>query len=243
MVEVICELGSNWFPRYGETLIKACADAGVSSVKFQLWRATDLYGEDWQKYKPYELSLQKFKEFKQYGDRVGIEVFASCFYIEAVDFLESLGRDFKEGPPIKWYKIASRTAALKDLNSLSILKRISETGKPVIISTGYRCDWQMLRNLFPRATYLNCVPKYPADMRDFNFGKRGIQYQYEDGYSNHIPSIYPCIAAVCRNAKIIETHVMLHQSFRDKTPDGCCSITVAELQKLMKVIRGLEGCL
>lgn len=231
MVEIIAECGSNWYPRHGEALIKACVDAHVSSVKFQLWRAEELYGEDWRKYEPYELPLQKFKEFKEFGDRMRIEVFASCFYVEAVDFLESLG--------IRRYKIASRTAALKIPGSLNVLKRISETGKPVIISTGYGCDWTRLTALFRgKATYLDCIPKYPAEVKDFNFGKSSSQYK--DGYSNHIPSIYPCIVAVCRGAKIIETHVMLDESFRDKSPDGCCSITINELASLVRHIRKIE---
>jgi len=236
MVEIIAECGSNWVPRYGETLIKACVDVGVTSVKFQLWRAEDLYGKDWQKYKPFELSLQKFEEFKEFGDGIGAEVFASCFYYEAVDFLESCG--------VKRYKIASRTAALKDSGSINVLKCISETRKPVIISTGYKCNWAALGYLFPgRATYLDCIPKYPAEMKDFKFRRSRSQWLNFDGYSNHIPSIYPCVAAVCRNAKVIETHVMLNKFSRDKTPDGYCSIMVSELGKLVEIIRGLEKCL
>ena len=115
----VAEIGSNWEVKMlkATELIWACKKAGADAVKFQMWRAEDLYDG---KYKEYELTFEKAEILKEYADAIEIEFFCSVFYPEAVEFLEKLG--------VKRYKLASRTVTKKDPHSV-------ETEKGWAIST------------------------------------------------------------------------------------------------------------
>ena len=130
---IIAEIASNWEGSISKAkkLILESKKAGVNAVKFQMWRANDLYSHkhpQWNMIRKSELTFKKAEKIKKYADSIGIEFFCSTFYPEGVDYLESLG--------VKKYKIASRTCLLNDKNSLETLERVSKTRKPVIISMG-----------------------------------------------------------------------------------------------------------
>ena len=115
---IIAEIASNWEGNIAkaEQLIQESKNAGVNAVKFQMWRANDLYNKkhpNWKFIKKSELTFDRAKNLKSIADKIGIEFFCSAFYPEAVNFLESI--------KIKRYKIASRTCLLKDLHSLETL--------------------------------------------------------------------------------------------------------------------------
>ncbi len=235
-LEVIAEIGSNFLlgnAELGKKLIFECEKAGASSVKFQMWHPKELYSENhpyWDVIKKSELTFEKASVLKAYADKLGIEWFCSVFYPEAVDLLEKLG--------VKRYKIASRTAAHKDPQE--VMRKISKTGKPVVISTGTGYNPMEITELFgARYKLLYCIPRYPASLEDLKLR----EIKSADGYSNHIPDPLPClVTAIWRGSQdfIVETHVMLDETFRDKSPDGCCSITVNELAWLVENIRKVE---
>ena len=55
--------------------------AGADGVKFQMWRASDLYTTDhpeWNNIIKSELSLEQITELKQYADEVEIDFFCSA---------------------------------------------------------------------------------------------------------------------------------------------------------------------
>ena len=127
---IIAEIASNWEGSISKAkkLILESKKAGVNAVKFQMWRANDLYSQkhpQWNMIRKSELTFKKAEKIKKYADSIGIEFFCSTFYPEGVDYLESLG--------VKKYKIASRTCLLNDKNSLETLEMVSKTRKPVII--------------------------------------------------------------------------------------------------------------
>ena len=129
--KIFAEIGSNWqgSVRIGKKIIQECKNAGAYAVKFQMWRATDLYSDkhpNWKEIRKSELTFKKALELKKFSDKIGINFVCSAFYPEAVDFLESIG--------VKDYKIASRTCLLKDLYAKETLELISRTNKPVYIS-------------------------------------------------------------------------------------------------------------
>ena len=108
---VVAEIGSNWEGSVSKAkqIIKECKDAGADAVKFQMWRAKDLYSTthpQWNVIKKSELTFEKAAQIKKISDDLGIEFFCSVFYPEGVEFLESL--------KVKRYKVASRTCLLKD---------------------------------------------------------------------------------------------------------------------------------
>ena len=66
-VLVVAEIGSNWEgdTKKAENIIKECKKAGADAVKFQMWRATDLYKKshpNWQEIIKSELTFEKARQ-------------------------------------------------------------------------------------------------------------------------------------------------------------------------------------
>ena len=69
---IVAEMGSNWEGEIGKAkkIIRGCKDAGADAVKFQLWRAVDLYSKKhplWNWIKKSELTFQKVKSLKNFA--------------------------------------------------------------------------------------------------------------------------------------------------------------------------------
>ena len=144
-IKTIAEIGSNWNgdEKIGKKIIKAAKLAGADYVKFQMWKASDLYKNSepfWNDIKRAEVTPEIAKKFKKYSDEQNIKIFCSVFYPEAVETLENLN--------VKLYKIASWTAAMKHKKSKKTLETVAETKKPVIISTGMGGNVSTLKQIF-----------------------------------------------------------------------------------------------
>ncbi len=235
---VIAEIGSNWEGKISvaKKIIQECKKAGADAVKFQMWRAIDLYSKDhpeWKVIEKSELTFTKAEKIKKLADEIGIEFLCSVFYPEGVKFLESL--------KVRRYKIASRTCLLKDPYSYETLKEKSQTKKPVIISMGMGGDKQKISKIFKNnsKTFCYCISEYPLKFEKIKWDQT-VKY---DGFSDHTMGITaPIMFAILkkkRNSKniIIEKHVKLTNS---KGPDASTSISTSELKDLVKHLRIIE---
>ena len=237
-VTIVAEVGSNWEGNVtkAKKIIRECKKVGADAIKFQMWRAEDLYTishPNWKNIKKSELTFDKARKLKKYADKQGIEFFSSAFYPEAIDLLESLN--------VKKYKIASRTCLFKDPFSRETLTKKSLTKKPVIISMGMGGNKEKIKKMFSknRITFCYCISEYPTPLKKINW-KKAINY---DGFSDHtLGIIAPIIFTMLKkrnNAKniIIEKHVKLRNS---KGPDASSSIDTDELKQLVYHIRNIE---
>ncbi|MBA4717713.1 MAG: N-acetylneuraminate synthase family protein [Nitrosopumilus sp.] len=235
---VVAEIASNWEGDIikAEKLIKNSKKAGADAVKFQMWRATDLYSEkypEWKFIKKSEVTFKKAEKFKKIADKEGIEFFCSAFYPEAIPFLETLN--------VKRYKIASRTCLLKDPNSKETLLQKSITKKPVFISMGMGGNKKYLEKIFAKnkVTFCYCISKYPTDIKKINWE----QAKKFDGFSDHTLGITaPILFTILKKQSgskqiMIEKHVKLKES---KGPDASTSIDTDELSQLVSHIRIIE---
>ena len=235
---IIAEIASNWEGNFSKAkkLIQESKNAGADAVKFQMWRANDLYNHkhpQWKFIQKSELTFERAKKLKLIADNIGIEFFCSAFYPEAINFLESI--------EVKRYKIASRTCLLTDPYSLETLKEKSHTGKPVIISMGMGGNRKKIENIFSKnqKTFCYCISEYPADINKINW-KNAIKF---DGFSDHTlgiiaPIIFTILKKIKNSKKIyIEKHVKLKNS---KGPDASTSITTEQLKELISQIRIIE---
>jgi len=235
---IVAEIGSNWEGSItkAKKIIRECKKSGANAVKFQMWRAEDLYTTshpNWKNIKKSELTFGEVRKIKEYSDKEGIEFFCSAFYPEAVDLLESLN--------VKKYKIASRTCLFKDPFSHETLTKKSLTKKPVIISMGMGGDKEKIKKMFSKnqTTFCYCISEYPTPLKKINW-KKAINY---DGFSDHtLGIIAPIIFSILKkrnNAKkiIIEKHIKLKSS---KGPDASSSIDTDELKQLTWHIRNIE---
>ena len=237
-VTIIAEIGSNWEGdlQKAKKLISKSKKAGADLVKFQMWRAKDLYSENhpnWTTIKKSELTFDKAKKLKKFADKIGIEFFCSAFYPEAVEFLVSL--------KVKRYKVASRTCLFKDPYSGEVLEAKSNTKKPIIISMGMGGNRKKIKNIFTKnkTTFCYCISKYPLEFHEINW-KKALRY---DGFSDHTMGIIaPIIYTVLKKQQnatniIIEKHVKLRNS---NGPDASTSITTELLQELISKVRSIE---
>jgi len=235
---IVAEIGSNWEGKLSiaKKIILECKIAGADAVKFQMWRAKDLYSEthpEWSTIKKSELTFDKAEKIKKISDEFGIEFMCSAFYPEAVTFLESLG--------VKRYKVASRTCLLKDPFALETLQNKAITKKHIIISMGMGGDKKKLQNIFlkNKVTFCYCISDYPLNFNKINW-KKAVRF---DGFSDHTMGITaPILFAILKKQKkskqiIIEKHVKLKNS---KGPDASTSIDTKQLSDLISHIRIFE---
>ena len=235
---IVAEIGSNWegSMKKATKLISKCKDAGANAIKFQMWRATDLYNidhPDWDFIKKSEITFKTAKKLKEICDKYNIEFYCSAFYPEAVDCLKSLN--------VKRYKIASRTCLLKDPFSKETLKRKADTKKHVIISMGMGGDKKYIKKIFSKnkTTFCYCISEYPLQIKKINW-KNATQF---DGFSDHTLGITaPIIYATLKKYQgfkniMIEKHIKLKNS---SGSDAGSSIDTEELSELVKVIRQIE---
>ena len=235
---IVAEIASNWEGSFikATKLIQESKNAGANAVKFQMWRAHDLYDNkhpNWKFIKKSEITLEKAKKLKKIADNIGIEFFCSAFYPEAIQILEKL--------KVKRYKIASRTCLLKDPHSLETLQEKSLTKKPVIISMGMGGDRRKIEKIFSKnkTIFCYCISEYPTKLNKI----RWDQARKFDGFSDHTLGIVaPIIFTMIKKQEggkniIIEKHVKLKNS---KGPDASSSINTSELTQMISAIRKIE---
>jgi len=235
---IVAEIGSNWEGDFSKArkIIKECKNVGADAVKFQVWRANDLYENshpEWKFIKKSEITFEKLVKLKKIADTEKIDLFCSAFYPEAVDYLEKLN--------VKKYKIASRTCLFKDPFSIETLQRKAETRKPIIVSMGMGGNKKKIEKIFSKnkTIFCYCISDYPLPFKKINW-KKAIQF---DGFSDHTMGITaPILFTVLKkqqNTKniLIEKHVKLPES---KGPDATTSITTIDLKELIKHVRLIE---
>ena len=235
---IAAEIGSNWEGSYtkAKKTIQECKKAGADAVKFQMWKAKELYNKshpNWNEIKRAELSFQTAKKLKEFSDKQKIEFFCSAFYPDAVEFLTSIG--------VKKFKVASRTCLLKDPYSFVTLKKKAESKKQIIISMGMGGNKGKISKIFEKnnTIFCYCISDYPLKFEKINW-KQAVKY---DGFSDHTMNIVaPILFTILKKQKrskiiYIEKHVKIENS---KGPDASTSISTIQLSEMIKNIRLIE---
>ena len=237
-VFITAEIGSNWEGNYAKAkkIILECKKAGVDAVKFQMWKAEELYNKshpNWNEIKRSELSFQMAKKLKEFSDKQKIEFFCSAFYPDGVKFLISIG--------VKKFKIASRTCMLTDPNSLEVLQEKARSKKEIFISMGMGGNNKKISKIFEsnKTTFCYCISDYPLNFDKINW----IDAVKYDGFSDHTmdivaPILFTLLKKQKKSRKIyIEKHVKMINS---GGPDASTSISTEKLSEMVKRIRMIE---
>ncbi len=192
-------------------------------IKEGLWKGFNL----WNLYDKAHTPLKWHKKLFKYGKSLGIKVFSTPFDETAVDFLEKLKCPF--------YKIASF-----EMTDLNLVKKISKTKKPIIISTGMASLDEIeltvkvaKKNGAKDITLLYCVSNYPSSIKDFNLNNIKIlkdKFKCKVGISDHSIDNRVAIAAIASGAEVIEKHIALHN--QKKGFDINFSLKGKEIKKL-----------
>ncbi|WNC30098.1 pseudaminic acid synthase [Thermosynechococcus sp. PKX82] len=195
------------------------------SDKTSLWQGEYLYNLYQKAYTPWEWHEPIFKRAQE----LGLIAFSTPFDLTAVDFLEELDC------PI--YKIASFENV-----DLGLIRRVAQTGKPIIMSTGMATLAELdeaVRTI--RATgndqivLLKCTSTYPASPTDSNL--RTIPhlrelFGCEVGLSDHTLGIGVAVAAVALGATVIEKHFTLSRA--EGGVDAAFSLEPHEMKLLVE---------
>jgi len=229
-------------------IIKAAADTGAHAVKLQTYTADTMtinhkgglfditdknslwYGRNlYELYEEAHTPWEWHKPLFDYAKELGIICFSTPFDETAVDFLESLN--------VPCYKIASF-----ENTDQPLLKKVAQTGKPVIMSTGIadisdiRESVQVLKqNGCTEIVLLKCTSTYPATPENTNLVTiPELQKIFPDcviGLSDHTMGIGAGIASVALGARIIEKHFTLSRA--DGGVDSAFSMEPAEMKSLV----------
>jgi pseudaminic acid synthase len=178
------------------------SDKKYFKIQEGLWKGYTL----WDLYNKAHTPLKWHKDLFRYGKSLGIKVFSTPFDNAAVDFLEKLNC------PI--YKIASF-----EMTDLNLVKKVSQTKKPIIISTGMANLEEIAttvktarRNGAKDITLLYCVSNYPSSIDDFNLNNIKIlkdKFKCKIGFSDHSTDNRVAFAAIASGAEVIEKHIAL----------------------------------
>jgi pseudaminic acid synthase len=228
-------------------IVRAVADAGAGAVKIQtytadtitldvdspafrvsdghaLWGSRTLYDLYTEAHTPYEWHGEIFGLARE----LGLIAFSTPFDESAVDFLEELDAPL--------YKVASL-----EIVDLPLIRRVAETGKPVIMSVGTATIAEVAAAVdAARAgggedlTLLACTSSYPARAEDAHLRRMAAMrdlFGVKVGLSDHTLGIGVSVAAAALGARVIEKHVTLRRS--DGGVDAAFSLEPDELAALV----------
>lgn len=256
-VYIVAEMSANHGQDFDVAvrLLEAARASGADAVKLQTYTADTLTidcdnehfrikGTLWDRRTLYDLYQEAqtpwewhFK-LKAIAKELGIDLFSTPFDETAVDFLETM--------EVPCYKIASF-----ELVDIPLLKKVAQTGKPVMMSTGMATLGEIeeavttLRQAgCDHLTLLKCVSAYPAPPEAMNL--RTIPHMAEAfglpvGLSDHTLGIAVAVAAVALGARVVEKHLILSRS--DPSPDAAFSLEPHEFKAMADAIRTTEKAL
>lgn len=256
-VFIIAEAGVNHNGdlELAKRLIAEGAKAGADAVKFQTFKAETLVSKSAQKaeyqknttaieesqfdmLKKLELDYGVHEELMAYAQEQGVMFLSSAFDLESIDLLVDLG--------IELFKVPSG-----EITNLPYLRKIAQTGKPVVLSTGMSTlgDIEAALGVLrehgaTEVTVLHCNTEYPTPMKDVNLlAMNGIReaFKVPVGYSDHTLGIEVPIAAVALGAEMIEKHFTLDKTMEG--PDHKASLEPSELKAMVDAIRNIEAAL
>lgn len=240
---IIAEIGLNHGGdlQTAKDLIDSAVRAGADAVKFQTYLTEKRVPKDspiFDILKKCELPFEAFKKLKAYSDEKGVLFFSTPFDDESVDYLESIG--------IELYKIASF-----DIVNNGLLRKISNTGKPIILSVGMSTiddiskALGILKNGKSKIALLHCISAYPTEEKDANLAAvNTLINSFPDhviGQSDHTVDIIVPLYAVAAGAQILEKHYKITEDM--ECIDAPVSISEAKFAKLVKETRRLEAIL
>ena len=255
---IVAEMSANHNQDFNQAveIIRAAKDSGADAIKLQtytpdtltinsdnehfrigkgtIWEGKSLYQLYGEAYTPWEWQ----PVLKKVASDLGLDFFSTPFDQTAVDFLEKMD--------VPVYKIASF-----ELVDLPLIRRVAETGKPIIMSTGMATlgeideALQTIRSSGGRhVALLKCTSAYPAPPEEINL--KTISHMAEAfkkpvGLSDHTLDIAVPVAAVALGACIIEKHFTMSRN--TPGPDSAFSLEPHEFKEMVEAVRTVEKAL
>ena len=257
---IVAEMSGNHHQDYNKAveIIRAAAKAGADAIKIQTYTPDTMTidcdkewfmvkGKDqpdtWKGQKLYDLYKTAYTpwewgaDLKKLAENLGLVFFSTPFDSTAVDFLEKLD--------VPCYKIASYEAA-----DVLLLRRVAQTGKPVIMSAGFATRDEVDLAVSTLRQYgakdiavLHCVTAYSGEPSIDEMNLRTMldisdRYDVVVGFSDNNTGVEIPVTAVAMGAAIVEKHFMIER--QEGGPDARFSIEPEEFKKMIDGIRRVE---
>ena len=245
---IIAEIGVNHNGKLSlaKKLIDASIESGVNAVKFQKRDLKSLYRKEslenpnsesqgfeilLAELQEVELTKNDYMEIIDYCKKKKITFLCTPWDMPSVDFLEELD--------IVAYKISSG-----DMTNFPLIKYVSKTRKPMIISTGMSkieeiekmVSFVKEQNIPFVILHANSTYPSPIESLDLNlipeFRKK---FDLSVGFSGHEIGIIGSITAANMGAVIIERHITLDKTM--KGLDHSSSLEPNEFKEMVSLIR------
>ncbi len=244
---VIAEIGGNHDsnPEYMFEGIREAKKSGADAIKFQFYNAENLIHpktplmrnvknaktkdrNQFDRYSRLSISKELLPKLWLYAKKLKIDFGCSIFDHNDVNFISKY-TDF--------FKIASG-----DINYYPLLKKISQSKKKVILSTGLS-DFKLIDRAFNilkrnKLIILHCICKYPSIETDYNLmslkaliDRYGNSYEY--GLSDHTKSSINSCLSLSLGAKYIEKHFLPNNKVKN-TGDFALSLNPKELKEFIR---------
>lgn len=252
-VFVVAEIGINHNGSLdlARRMIEGATRAGCDAVKFQkrtpelcvprdqwdLERDTPWGRMTYLAYRhKVEFGWREYAEIDRFCRAQDIAWFASCWDEPSVDFIEQFD------PPL--YKAASAS-----LTDHALLRKMKDTGRPLVISTGMstmdEIEAAVAAVSLTDLLVAHATSTYPCPVAELNLCMiHTLKQKYPFtpiGYSGHEPGLAPTVAAVAMGASFVERHVTLDRTLWGT--DQAASVEIVGLERLVRDIRAVEEAL
>ncbi|WP_261842361.1 N-acetylneuraminate synthase family protein [Aliamphritea ceti] len=243
--EIIAEIGQAHDGSLGIllSLIDAAADSGVDTVKFQVHIAeceSSVHDEFRVKFSPaddtrkdywkrMELTEEQWAVVKARCEEKGCGFLATPFSVEAIEMLERIG--------CPRYKVGSG-----DVTNELFLRRLAETKKPIILSSGLSTLQEVesavrIIEMYGCTDYmvLQCTSEYPVPPSRWGLKQMLVlkeKLSCKVGLSDHSGTAYAGLAAVSIGASAVEVHITFSKKMFG--PDALASLELRELKMLVE---------
>ncbi|MBI5557289.1 MAG: N-acetylneuraminate synthase family protein [Deltaproteobacteria bacterium] len=231
-MEIIADCSSNHMGdmNIAGRMIELAAEAGIDTIKFQSWQADRLRGDfpdydaTFARHRKAQLSDKDHVMLIEKCNECGIKFLTTCFDINRVDFLASLG--------LSAIKVAS-----PDCASFSMLDTLMSRFPRLIISTGMSTDEEISKMVEHVRGHdviiLHCVSIYPTPLEKVNLERMqwlkslGVRV----GFSDHSLGTEAGKLALAMGAEILEKHFTLSRYLPGK--DQAMSTEISEFKELV----------
>lgn len=250
---IIAEIGLNHNGdlELAKKMIKAAAEAGADSAKFQNWKAEDFIADKTQTF-----------TYKSAGKEITESFYEMCKRHEMKpgwipilrDYCHELGVDFISTPTSKEgvdELIDNGIKVIKNgsdyLGHIPLLKYMGQRAEVVIISTGMAFEDEIQRAVQAveqggaSVVVLHCTSMYPTPPEDVNIRRMteiSKRLNVDIGFSDHTPCETAAIQAVTLGAKVVEKHFTTDHDLAG--PDHWFSSTPDEFKVYVDGIRKAE---
>jgi len=185
--------------------------------------------------KKLELSYDDLKKIFKRCIEKGIMFVSSPFDIESVDFLENIG--------VSIFKVGS-----SELTNYLLLKRIAQTGKKIILSTGMSTLEEVKKSVNfikkqgnSNIVLLHCVSSYPTQKEDLNLkciNTLKTELNLDVGFSDHTTDFNTSIYSIAAGSTYIEKHFTINKDMYCSNHSS--SLIPEELTEFVKQLRDFE---